>query len=69
MNIWQLLFVGAVGRVCLLVYGYWQDLTMVVKYTDVDYYVFTDAARFITQVILFCIFLKNFNMAPGNLNF
>ena len=38
-------------RVIFMLYGLWQDSTMVVKYTDVDYYVFTDAAEFITKVI------------------
>ena len=38
-------------RIVFMLYGLWQDSTMVVKYTDVDYYVFTDAAKYITEVI------------------
>jgi phosphatidylinositol glycan class M len=38
-------FVGAaVLRLALLCYGEWQDAAMDVKFTDVDYWVFTDAA-------------------------
>jgi phosphatidylinositol glycan class M len=36
-------------RLVLLVYGEYQDAYFTVKYTDIDYVVFTDAARYITQ--------------------
>eukprot|EP01112_Ceratiomyxa_fruticulosa_P014435 TRINITY_DN4131_c0_g1_i1.p1 TRINITY_DN4131_c0_g1~~TRINITY_DN4131_c0_g1_i1.p1 ORF type:complete len:416 (+),score=35.81 TRINITY_DN4131_c0_g1_i1:189-1436(+) len=45
----SILLVGLVVRLGLLVFGEWQDNNMAVKYTDVDYLVFTDAARYLAQ--------------------
>ncbi|KAI4653899.1 hypothetical protein J4E93_001667 [Alternaria ventricosa] len=36
-------------RVIFLLYGLWQDANSAMKYTDIDYYVFTDAARYISR--------------------
>lgn len=36
-------------RLTLLVYGGWQDAHSAVKYTDIDYMVFTDAARYVAK--------------------
>ena len=40
-----LLASAALLRLVLLLYGIWHDAHSALKYTDVDYYVFTDAAR------------------------
>lgn len=36
-------------RLLLLVYGEWQDSNFAVKFTDVDYHVFSDAARHVLE--------------------
>ena len=50
------LIISFIARIILLNYGIWQDNTMAIKYTDVDYYVFTDAAKLITEVVLYNIY-------------
>ncbi|KAK4229217.1 PIG-M-domain-containing protein [Podospora fimiseda] len=40
---------AALLRLIFLIYGLWQDANSPVKYTDIDYLVFTDAARFVSQ--------------------
>ncbi|KAJ5041672.1 uncharacterized protein L3040_005245 [Drepanopeziza brunnea f. sp. 'multigermtubi'] len=45
-----LVFSSAVSlRIVLLFYGLWQDANSPLKYTDIDYYVFTDASRFVSH--------------------
>ncbi|EDV29023.1 uncharacterized protein TRIADDRAFT_49771 [Trichoplax adhaerens] len=41
--------VAGILRLFLIMYGEWQDKYFVVKYTDVDYKVFTDAARYVAN--------------------
>ncbi len=43
----MLLIVGLIVRLVLLIFGLWQDAHLRVKYTDIDYEVYTDAARFV----------------------
>ena len=43
----HVLTISVAIRVGLIIYSEWHDAHSVVKYTDVDYRVFSDAARFV----------------------
>ena len=43
----NIILLSALIRLVLILYSEWHDAHSVVKYTDVDYRVFTDAARFL----------------------
>ena len=46
----RLVFPASIAlRVGMLFYGLWQDQNSALKYTDIDYYVFTDAARYVSR--------------------
>jgi phosphatidylinositol glycan class M len=44
---WAVLGASIIFRAVLLIYGRWQDANSPVKYTDIDYLVFTDASRYL----------------------
>jgi len=44
---WAVLGASIIFRAVLLFYGRWQDANSPVKYTDIDYLVFTDASRYL----------------------
>lgn len=46
---WIIFTAAILLRVGLLIYGRWQDANSPFKYTDIDYLVFTDAARYVAQ--------------------
>ncbi|KAF2355949.1 Mannosyltransferase DXD [Trinorchestia longiramus] len=48
-NVWAHLVLAAAARVVMLMYGLYHDKHHVVPYTDVDYHVLTDAARYVSQ--------------------
>lgn len=47
-------------RTGMILYGVWQDKTSIVKFTDVDYTVFTDAAEYVTEVKSVHFIITNF---------
>ena len=44
-----LLLASLLFRVALLIYGEWQDKNFTVKFTDIDYHVFSDASRHVSE--------------------
>ncbi len=46
---WLVFGTAILFRAVLLIYGRWQDANSPMKYTDIDYLVFTDAARFMSR--------------------
>lgn len=45
----RMMIFSAVLRLLLIVYGEWQDSHMEVRYTDIDYFVFSDAADLVSK--------------------
>lgn len=48
LNTRALFLLSFLFRLCLLLYGDWQDRHFSVKFTDIDYHVFSDAAKHVT---------------------
>lgn len=48
-NLRNVLLASAALRAGMLFYGLYQDANSSLKYTDIDYYVFTDAARYVAN--------------------
>lgn len=49
INFRSVLIFSTILRVLLIIYGDWQDSHMEVRYTDVDYLVFSDAAALMSS--------------------
>ncbi|EGC29881.1 glycosyltransferase [Dictyostelium purpureum] len=50
VNLTKSLFgIGLAIRLILILFSEWQDANMLVKYTDIDYVVYTDASRFVVN--------------------
>ena len=49
MTIPRVIVSAVIVRLALILFGAWQDATLSVHYTDVDYVVFTDAARYMAS--------------------
>jgi GPI mannosyltransferase 1 subunit M len=47
LNVLSVLLISAIIRIALILYSEWHDAHSIVKYTDVDYRVFSDAARYV----------------------
>ncbi|KIM79736.1 glycosyltransferase family 50 protein [Piloderma croceum F 1598] len=47
LNVLSVLLISAIVRIALILYSEWHDAHSIVKYTDVDYRVFSDAARYV----------------------
>lgn len=50
-----LLGVGVVLRLVLIAYGEWHDTHMDLKYTDIDYSIFSDAAIHVSKVAIYIV--------------
>lgn len=50
MTVAKILGAGLLLRLALIGYGEWQDKVMNLKYTDIDYSVFSDAAAHVAEV-------------------